>query len=231
MSKETRYRQRLCVICFTPFSAPHKQRTCSASCGAKLRWIKQNRVKLAKAEIAEVGVSEYVDRRWRADTPQTSLAVDRLLKALQIAPTFAEDRIERATRNGRVPSLSPRVREVLVYAACGMQQKEVARRMGLSRETVINYWNAALVALQANNITHAVALARHIGVLPSPESLSDRDREILALLATGHTDYQMAKAVGVAKETMKDIILRLEAAFGVRNRPSLIRVAIDTGYI
>jgi DNA-binding NarL/FixJ family response regulator len=231
MSKETRYRQRLCVVCFTPFSAPHKQTTCSKSCGAKLRWIKQNRVKNAKAEIAEIGIAKFVDKRWQANTPQTALAADRLLRVLQITPTFGEDRIDRAARNGQIPKITDRVREVLVYAACGMQQKEVARRMGLSLDTIKGYWNTALAALNANNITHAVALARQTGILPTPDSLSDRDKETLALLATGHTDYQMAKTLGLAKETIKDVILRLEAAFGVRNRPSLIRVAIDTGYI
>lgn len=188
-------------------------------------------MKIAKQELAEVGSDEYVDKRWMANTPKTAMAADRLLKVLQLAPVFPEDRIDRAARNKRIPRITPRVREVLIYAACGMQQKEVARRMGLAQDTIIGYWNTALSALNANNITHAVALARQTGILPTPESLSERDREILAMLATGQTDHQMAKAVGIAKDTMKDVIMRLEAAFGVRNRPALIRVAIDTGYV
>lgn len=103
--------------------------------------------------------------------------------------------------------------------------------MNLSLNTVQGHWNTALAVLHANNITHAVALARQTGILPTPDSLEDRDKEILQLLAVGQSDHQIAKKVGLATITMKDVIIRLESAFGVRNRPALIRVAIDTGYI
>ncbi len=55
--------------------------------------------------------------------------------------------------------LSERETQVLMLVAAGYENKQVARRLGLSRLTVRNYMRDACVKLGATNRTHAVVLA------------------------------------------------------------------------
>lgn len=64
--------------------------------------------------------------------------------------------LDRITNNG---PLSHREIEVLNYAARGKSNKQIADIIGLSESTIKNYFSSTLRKLQANDRTHAVALA------------------------------------------------------------------------
>lgn len=61
--------------------------------------------------------------------------------------------------------LTPRQLEVLLLAASGHSTKEIANRLDLSPKTVENYRSAILRRLEANNLAHAIARARHLKIL------------------------------------------------------------------
>lgn len=64
--------------------------------------------------------------------------------------------LDRINNNG---PLSLRELEVLNYAARGKSNKQIADIIGLSESTIKNYFSSTLRKLQANDRTHAVALA------------------------------------------------------------------------
>lgn len=55
--------------------------------------------------------------------------------------------------------LSPRQKQALVLAACGLTDIEAARRMDVAPRTVRFYLQEARRRLNASNTTHAVAIA------------------------------------------------------------------------
>lgn len=229
----SRYKQKLCAICLQPFhpTTSAKQQTCSKSCGAKLRWVKQHRVQNAKTELAKISADEYVEKRWTANTAHTDQAVGRLLKVLADSPLVEEHRVDRAARNRRAPRrLSERMQDVLLLAARGFTQQEIANRLGVSSETVKGYNNNILVYFHADSITQAVALAQKMGIVPTP-TLTEKDRELLNLIAVGKTDKEMAIVLERPPTGVKESVKTLLGKFGVRNRTAMISRAIDLGMI
>jgi len=70
------------------------------------------------------------------------------------------------------PLLSPRETEVMRWTACGKTSDEIAHFLLLSKETVRAQIKSACKKLNANNKTHATAIALVHGILgygPSPK--------------------------------------------------------------
>lgn len=78
-----------------------------------------------------------------------------------IAPA-ARERWEALER----PSLSRREGEILLLAARGLSNAAIARRLGLSPETVKSHLRQVMGKLGARNRSHAVALAYEFGLVP-----------------------------------------------------------------
>ena len=64
-----------------------------------------------------------------------------------------------------IPYLSPRQREVLFWAAHGKSAWVTAQLMGLKETTVKSYLASTCARLNADNKTHAVAIAFHHGII------------------------------------------------------------------
>lgn len=67
------------------------------------------------------------------------------------------------------PRLSARGAEVLALLAEGFGNKEIAQRLGVGSETVKTHVRNVLVALNARNRAHAVAIAFRTGLLGEAE--------------------------------------------------------------
>ncbi|HYM31342.1 MAG TPA: response regulator transcription factor [Candidatus Cybelea sp.] len=63
-----------------------------------------------------------------------------------------------------LPALTPRQREVLRLLVLGMRNKEIARQLELATGTVKVHVGSVLKTLGARNRTHAVAMARRLGL-------------------------------------------------------------------
>lgn len=61
--------------------------------------------------------------------------------------------------------------------------------------------------------------------------LSDREREVLALLAGGATDAQIARRLFIALSTVRSHLDRIRDKTGLRRRPDLTRLALSLGIV
>ena len=75
---------------------------------------------------------------------------------------------------------------------------------------------------QANGLVDAgEALAR----------LSARERQVLVLLAHGHTHSEMAEQLGISVKTVETHRARLSEKLGLKSRADLVRLALDAGLL
>jgi DNA-binding NarL/FixJ family response regulator len=64
-----------------------------------------------------------------------------------------------------------------------------------------------------------------------PECLSDREREVLALVARGLNNTEIAQALGLSPLTAKTHVSRIMGKLGVRDRAQLVIVAYESGMV
>jgi DNA-binding NarL/FixJ family response regulator len=86
----------------------------------------------------------------------------------------------------------------------------------------------------AANVTERAALvvkASTFDALPSPEKLTPREQQILRLLAGGHSNRELAKALGTAEGTIKNQVSAILSKLGVRDRTRAVLRAIQLGLI
>ncbi len=62
-------------------------------------------------------------------------------------------------------------------------------------------------------------------------SLSERETEVLVLLAQGLTNRQIAARMFLAEKTVKNYVSRLLAKLGARDRARLVVLAYETGLV
>ena len=62
------------------------------------------------------------------------------------------------------------------------------------------------------------------------EPLSDREAEVLRLVAEGHTDRQIARAMAIAEDTVGDYLKRIRNKIGPGSRTRLALRAFELGY-
>ena len=61
--------------------------------------------------------------------------------------------------------------------------------------------------------------------LPAPAALTQRQAEVLRLVARGHTDKEIARALALSPRTVEMHVARILAALGSRNRADAVRKA------
>ena len=66
---------------------------------------------------------------------------------------------------------------------------------------------------------------------PSNQALSPREREVVALLALGHTDAQIAGRLGISARTVASHLDRIRDKTGRRRRAELTRLALELGLV
>ncbi|HET8979939.1 MAG TPA: response regulator transcription factor [Solirubrobacteraceae bacterium] len=83
--------------------------------------------------------------------------------------------------------------------------------------------------------TVAARLLRHLGETAAPaevaEQLTRREREVLALIAAGHSNKRIALELGIAEKTVKTHVGHLLAKLGVADRTQAALLAVRHGLI
>ncbi|WP_371786408.1 response regulator [Streptosporangium subroseum] len=103
------------------------------------------------------------------------------------------------------------------------------------------------VVYRGDSVVAPRLLTRLIGafVRPSPRTggvmsgavalaslgLSEREREVLTLIAKGHSNADIAEALGVAVSTVKNHVTNLFAKVGVHDRAQAVIVAYEAGLV
>ena len=91
-----------------------------------------------------------------------------------------------------------------------------------------NYVNASIVTLLVN--TYVCRNRR--GELADPyDVLSEREREVLCLAATGHTNHEIAEILHLSKQTVHNVRARLMEKLGFHDRLELLRYALRRGIV
>ncbi|MCB9599154.1 MAG: hypothetical protein H6721_04715 [Sandaracinus sp.] len=66
---------------------------------------------------------------------------------------------------------------------------------------------------------------------PAPDVLSPREREVLELLALGHTQREIAERIGVGTKSVETYRARVAEKLGLRTRADLVRYALRYGLV
>ena len=69
------------------------------------------------------------------------------------------------------------------------------------------------------------------GTAPGPGKLSSRERELVALVARGQTDAQIAGQLFISVSTVRSHLDRIRGKTGCRRRADLTRLALQEGII
>jgi two-component system, NarL family, response regulator NreC len=64
-----------------------------------------------------------------------------------------------------------------------------------------------------------------------PKDLSQREREVLRLLAQGHSNHQIANQIKVSVKTVETYRTRLSKKLGLKGRAELYRFAVESGIL
>lgn len=64
-----------------------------------------------------------------------------------------------------------------------------------------------------------------------PVSLSERESEVIRLIARGHTSKEMAEALGISPRTLETYKARAMSKLNLRTRAELIRYAMQSGWL
>ncbi|UUZ51780.1 response regulator transcription factor [Massilia sp. B-10] len=80
--------------------------------------------------------------------------------------------------------------------------------------------------------THAPATnTRRAPCAPLASGLTERETEILALMATGFNNAEIAAALGPSEGTVKNHVSSILSKLGVRDRLRAVLRALELGYI
>jgi DNA-binding NarL/FixJ family response regulator len=130
---------------------------------------------------------------------------------------------------------------VLVLSACGDRSDVLAAMSAgasgyLTKDADIDEIHRAVRKVAAGNRYVALTLAgyllgsraRHAPVQPP---LSDRERQVLALLADGGRDQDIADKLSISVRTVRSHLDRIREKTGRRRRPELTRLAIEKSIV
>jgi DNA-binding NarL/FixJ family response regulator len=124
------------------------------------------------------------------------------------------------------------VRTALAMGASGYVAKSAADT-GLIG--AIRAAHSGRVFVDAENVPQAATVLAGISLTPGAkapiEKLSQREREVLALVASGLTNQAAADKLGLSVKTVESYRARLMEKLGLANRADLTRVAIECGLL
>jgi len=93
---------------------------------------------------------------------------------------------------------------------------------------------AAGGSILAPAVTGRVMAAAAHGHTPSPERLDGltvREREVLAAVAAGHRNAEIADLLGIGEATARTHVGRLLSKLGARDRAQLVMIAYESGLV
>jgi two-component system response regulator NreC len=116
-------------------------------------------------------------------------------------------------------------RGALAAGACGYLLKEAAETELLAAIRAVAAGGAYL------DPRVGAAMAKHAGDAESGPALSEREREVVRLLALGKTNAQVADALHFSERTIESCRARVRQKLGVQDRAGLTEYARATGLL
>jgi DNA-binding NarL/FixJ family response regulator len=69
------------------------------------------------------------------------------------------------------------------------------------------------------------------GACPTPEKLTEREREVVRLMSGGYSNKEIAHALGTAEGTIKNHVSSILAKLGARDRTRAVLKALESGLL
>jgi len=173
-----------------------------------------------------LGSQRWVERCVVAADPEEALeAARRLRPQVALVDLFLGER-SGAELCEAIRAASPETR-VLLISGAGWISPQAARSAGASG-FVSKDWSADEVASAVRMVGKGMTVfGRHEEAPATP--LSDREREVLALIADGRTNREIAATLYLSPHTVKEHASSLYRKLGVKNRAEATRRAERLG--
>jgi DNA-binding NarL/FixJ family response regulator len=146
--------------------------------------------------------------------------------------------LERLSAEGRLPPTivlttfgdEALVLEALAAGAKGFLEKDVSLD-GLVRaiRAVDSGESAVVPVLDSPAARSAKSLSADFPSLDPPDALTERERDVLRLMARGQSNREIATALSVAEGTVKNHVSSILSKLGVRDRTRAVLQAIKSG--
>ena len=171
------------------------------------------------------------EQRWVEQCLAVSTAEEAIETARRLEPHVALVDLFLGQRSGAelcetLREVSPATR-VLLISGAGWISPEAARSAGASG-FVSKDWSAADVARAVRMVGKGMTVFAPRSE-PVPANISPREREVLALLAGGSTNREIAERLYLSPHTVKDHTSSLYKKLQVRNRAEAVQRAERLG--
>jgi DNA-binding NarL/FixJ family response regulator len=90
---------------------------------------------------------------------------------------------------------------------------------------------AAIRSVHAGHVLLHPDVVRLLAAESQPSQLTSRERDVLAELALGHSNREIARALSVSEKTVKTHVSAILAKLGVQDRTQAALQAIRTGLV
>jgi len=173
-----------------------------------------------------LGRQRWVERCVVASEPEEALAIaERLKPHVALVDLFLGER-SGAELCEAIRSASPATR-VLLISGIGWISPQAAKTAGASG-FVSKDWSADEVAMAVRMVGKGMTVFGRQEEAPSMP-LSEREREVLSLIATGATNREIAERLYLSPHTVKEHASALYRKLGVKNRAEAARRAERLG--
>ena len=173
-----------------------------------------------------LGRQRWVERCVVASDPEEGLATaERLKPHVALVDLFLGER-SGAELCEAIRSASPKTR-VLLISGIGWISPQAAKAAGASG-FVSKDWSADEVAMAVRMVGKGMTVFGRLEEAPATP-LSDREREVLTLIASGATNREIAERLYLSPHTVKEHASALYRKLGVKNRAEATRRAERLG--
>lgn len=173
-----------------------------------------------------LGEQRWVERCLAASTAEEAIETARRFEPhVALVDLFLGEQSGAELCDG-IREVSPSTR-VLLISGAGWISTEAARAAGAAG-FVSKDWSAADVARAVRMVGKGMTVFAPRSE-SAPANLSPREREVLALMARGATNREIAERLFLSPHTVKDHTSALYRKLGVRNRAEAVRRAERLG--
>jgi len=132
--------------------------------------IRSSAVACLDKKVGPADLISNIRRAAKGEYPINDNVMNRPFIAKKVLKTFQEMEIFGSNIEAVVAPLTNRERQILSYIAEGNSNKQIARILSISEQTIKNHVSAIMRKLNANDRAHAVVLAVRRGLINIDES-------------------------------------------------------------